>query len=162
MKIARSTMLVFLPLLAVTALRAGSESAEAERLVRQLGSDDYTQREAAAKNLLWMGQAARPALEKAQQSADAEVRRWAHEVIRRMPPLPSPVELVRKMGGNYILLDINSPQRSLIHVDLSNKPVTDADLIALRECEYLERLALPGTSITVAGLEHRAMIESCG
>jgi hypothetical protein len=152
MKYARSMMLVCLSLLAADALRAGPEPGVAEHLVQQLGSEDFAQREAAAKALMKLGPAARPALEKAKQSDDAEVRKRARDILGRMP-LADPAELVRRLGGKFSV-DKHDPKRRLIDVDLYNTPATDDDLAGLRGCEKLRILNLEGTRVTVAGLRH--------
>jgi hypothetical protein len=142
MKLARSMMLVCLSLFAVATLRAGPETAEAERLVRQLGSDDFKAREAAAKALLKLGPPARPALEKAQEGDDPEVRRRAGDLLRRLPPA-DPADLVRRLGGKFSV-DKHDPKRRLVDVDLYNTPATDDDLAGLRGCDRLRNLNLEG------------------
>src|SRR5262245_13738995 len=54
------------------------------RLLALLGSDDYEEREAAGRQLVQLGDAALPALDEAAQSTDAEVRRLARELARRI------------------------------------------------------------------------------
>jgi HEAT repeat protein len=62
---------------------AGPPSPEAiDRLVEQLGSDSYDARERATEALVAAGSAARPALERALASGDAEVRFRARLVLR--------------------------------------------------------------------------------
>jgi hypothetical protein len=53
------------------------------RLVRQLGSDDFDEREAASRGLEALGRAALPALHRAVRSPDLEVRRRARDLRRR-------------------------------------------------------------------------------
>jgi hypothetical protein len=150
MKSARRMMLVCLSLLAAAALRAGPETAEAERLVRQLGSDDFAEREAATKALLRLGQAAFPALRNARHSQDVEVRRRAEELWDR---LDIPYNLVRRLGG-WCELDETAPEKPLLRVRLSFTAVKDADLAGLRQCDRLISLELAGTRVSPAGLAH--------
>lgn len=151
MKHVSGMMLVCLPVFSAT-LWAAPEPDEAERLVRQLGSTDFAQREAAAKALLKLGPAALPALEKARQSDDAEVRKRAHDILARLPPA-HPADLVRRLGGRCFV-DSKNPKRPLLSADLSNTPARDDDLAYLSGCDKLEELRLEGTLVTVAGLKH--------
>src|SRR3954453_24249902 len=70
--------------LALPALTAGTEPptpAEIRRLVTQLGSDQFAEREAASRRLEAIGEPALPALRKATANQDPEVRRRAGQVI---------------------------------------------------------------------------------
>src|SRR5262245_34265288 len=60
------------------------ETADAERLVDQLGSSRFAEREAAFKALDALGAAALPALRNAAKSKDAEVRQRAGELLARL------------------------------------------------------------------------------
>jgi hypothetical protein len=65
---------------------------EIRRLIIQLGSEDFAQREAAAKRLQRIGKAALPHLKAAQGSPDAEVASRARLLVTRMEirPVPGP------------------------------------------------------------------------
>jgi hypothetical protein len=63
--------------LAAFAEAAALDSGSPDALVRQLGSKSFSERAAASKALEELGEAALPALQKAADSADAEVRRQA-------------------------------------------------------------------------------------
>src|SRR4051794_2831547 len=70
--------------LALPALTAGAETptpAEVRRLITQLGSDEFAEREAATRRLEAIGAPALPALHQAAASQDPEVRRRAGQVI---------------------------------------------------------------------------------
>src|SRR5262249_5517618 len=54
---------------------------EVERLIRQLGSEDFARREAASKRLQAIGEPALPALRKAMGSEDLEVRHRARGIV---------------------------------------------------------------------------------
>jgi hypothetical protein len=78
------TCLVFLssasraPAQGTTAPKAAAvPGPEIDKLIEQLGSDQFEAREEASRKLLALGEAALPALEKARRAADAEVRRRA-------------------------------------------------------------------------------------
>ena len=58
------------------------KAAEIERLIVQLGSDTFDEREAASKALVGIGEPALPALRRASSSEDAEVRRRARDVMK--------------------------------------------------------------------------------
>ncbi len=82
-------LLLFSSLLLVLVLPASSEQpvkvapAQVERLVRQLGSESFAQREAAGKALDAIGEPALDALRKAaSDSPDAEVRRSAKRLVK--------------------------------------------------------------------------------
>src|SRR5947209_4425555 len=69
---------------ALPALAAGTGTptpAEVRRLVTQLGSDEFAEREAASRRLEAIGAPALPALHQAAASQDPEVRRRAGQVI---------------------------------------------------------------------------------
>jgi len=63
------------------ALCLGAPVGEAEQLVARLGSPDWHEREAASHRLVQLGRKAGPALEKALQSPDPEVRHRARIVL---------------------------------------------------------------------------------
>src|SRR5262249_18074290 len=57
------------------------DDTEVERLIKQLGSDKFKEREAATKRLHEIGEPALDALHKAQTSADEEVRHRAEKIV---------------------------------------------------------------------------------
>src|SRR5690242_5501705 len=66
---------------AVSAAAGPEDGAAIERLVRQLGSDSFAEREAAGKRLAELGAAAEPHLRRALTSGDAEVARRARLLL---------------------------------------------------------------------------------
>jgi hypothetical protein len=73
---------VLLAMLAgLTAEAAGPDAGKIDRLICQLGSDNFREREAASKRLEEIGQPALGALRKAARSDDPEVRRRAAGVV---------------------------------------------------------------------------------
>src|SRR5205085_10660909 len=72
-------LMFVLPSLPVVA--ADPDDAEIARLIKQLGDDDFFNREAATKRLKEIGEPAFDALQKASTSDDLEVRRRAEPII---------------------------------------------------------------------------------
>src|SRR6187397_240314 len=70
-------LLVALPL----AFAAAPPQRSVERLIGQLGSDNFAEREAASKRLEAIGEPALDALDRAAESGDAEVRARARRVV---------------------------------------------------------------------------------
>src|SRR5262249_22622674 len=83
-------MKALLSLAAVAALalaaagKGDTDGPTIERLVRQLGSDEFAEREAASKRLAAVGEPALGALRKALGSDDAEVRRRSEALVRSL------------------------------------------------------------------------------
>src|SRR5947209_7543798 len=71
------------PVLFGAAPPSGSK-AEVERLIEQLGSDDFDEREAASKRLAEFGEPALDALHRALMSDDLEVRCRARRIVALM------------------------------------------------------------------------------
>uniref|UniRef100_A0A7C2NVM9 Leucine-rich repeat domain-containing protein n=1 Tax=Schlesneria paludicola TaxID=360056 RepID=A0A7C2NVM9_9PLAN len=71
------------------------------------------------------------------------------EAPRIPPELREPVAALRKLGAR---IEFGAGDR-LIGVDLTDRPVTDADLVHLRPLSELRSLNLSGTNITDAGLK---------
>jgi hypothetical protein len=61
---------------------------ETRRLVEQLGSERFDDREAATQQLSKLGKAALPSLKEAARSPDAEVRRRARQLVEQLEPTP--------------------------------------------------------------------------
>jgi hypothetical protein len=70
---------------------SAADRTELERWARQLGSEDFNEREEAGRKILTRGASARPYLEKAAQSDDAEVVRRARELLGELSNGPGPV-----------------------------------------------------------------------
>jgi hypothetical protein len=84
--LARCVAMLFLMLPFVPAVAVAHDHTEVERLIKQLGSDRFRQREAATKRLEEIGEPALDALYKAADSADAEVRRRAEYIVNKLYP----------------------------------------------------------------------------
>jgi len=88
-------------LLACTAFHGALLAGESvDALVRQLGDDSFVKREAAFRALVDAGDPALPALNKAAESADAEVR-WRAETAARMIRRRVSPRLARKIGDAF-------------------------------------------------------------
>jgi hypothetical protein len=100
--IASRCLAVILALAVITmAIRAdepGSEARDKEtrRLVDQLGSERFEDREEATQQLAKLGQAALPGLKQASKSPDTEVRRRALQLVQQIEPPPVPPRRLRQ------------------------------------------------------------------
>ena len=72
--------------------------AEVEALIKQLGADDFRDREAAVAKLRGVGERALPALKRALADADPEVASRADAVVRELERPPQPARLPRASG----------------------------------------------------------------
>jgi hypothetical protein len=106
------------------------ESSEADRLVKQLGSARFLEREAAFKALDALGPAALPALRRAAQSGDTEIRRRAGELIAKHERQAdsaaafAPTKVRLKADNSplaQVILDLS--RQAHIRMDLAREPV---------------------------------------
>jgi hypothetical protein len=140
-----------------------AEAGEVARMVRQLGSETFSEREAASRALDALGEPALPALREAVHSPDLEVRRRAAELLRdietradareRTAAIRALTEAVTKLGGRC-KPGVDALGRPAVSVDLSNTAVTDADLGRLRGWAVVRELDLSRTNLTDKGLRH--------
>jgi hypothetical protein len=164
-------------LLATLAARAAEPDAgKIDRLIRQLGSEKFREREAATKALQEIGGPALPALWKAfHTSDDPEVRLRADRLVEAICCRGQAT--VRALGGE-IQEDEDAAGKPFLSVNLSGTKAADADLAHLQwlgrvepqppragrgkvpEIVYrngadcLNALDLSGTRVTDAGLAH--------
>src|SRR5262245_5524581 len=82
----RCVALLLLMLPFVRAVAVADGDTEVERLIKQLGSDEFGERETATKRLQEIGDPALGALDKAATRADAEVRRRAEYILDKLHP----------------------------------------------------------------------------
>lgn len=116
--------------LALAGAKDAENKVDAERiakLVQQLGSDDFGEREAAVKTLNEIGEPALEALKKAVESPDAEVQRRAKDLVSKIEK--------RAETGKVL-----TPTR--LRLEVKDKPVVEA---------VAELAKLSGYSITIAG-----------
>ncbi len=126
---------------------------EIARHIRQLGSNDYGERDTASKALAVIGEPALPGLRDATNSADAEVKRRAtalvseingHTADRVRAPF---IALVAKVGGR-VTFGWDADDRMTVCVDLAGTAVTDADVKGLGKWSEMRELDLSGTNVT--------------
>jgi HEAT repeat protein len=67
----------------------GASQKVVERLIDQLGSERFEDREQATHQLSKLGRAALPSLKEATKSPDAEVRRRAQRLVEQLEPPPA-------------------------------------------------------------------------
>ena len=72
--------------------------ARIDKLVKDLGADEWAARENASKELLAIGKPALPALKEAAKSKDAEVASRAKDLIEKVEGSGSPLEGLRALG----------------------------------------------------------------
>jgi hypothetical protein len=131
---------------------AEPDPARIERLVRQLGSDQFRERQAAMQALDAAGEAALPALRKAENDSDPEVRRRAgriREVILARLRAQA-VAHVERLGGS--VAKVPDEPGSGVSVTLTGNDVRESDVARLRWLDDLEGLDLSGTGVTDAVL----------
>ncbi|MBL8798401.1 MAG: hypothetical protein JNM56_31185, partial [Planctomycetia bacterium] len=104
-------------------LLAVAAEADLDRLVRQLGSDSFSDREAAMKALDDIGLPALPALKKAAQSLDAETRRRAEELVARIEKRQESARLLAPTKVSLQLQDVPLPEAVAELAKLSGQPV---------------------------------------
>jgi hypothetical protein len=90
-----------------------------QRLIDQLGSKRFREREQAGKTLEKLGVATLPALRRAAKHyPDAEVRRRAATLVKRLTPDPEPELLKRKLGyaPKVRIIEIQGERTVTMHV----------------------------------------------
>jgi hypothetical protein len=100
------------------AIAAANEPKDIERLIRQLGSDQFAEREAATQALDKVGAPALPALRSAIAGGDAEVRRRAERLMQNIEQRLETEELLQP---TKIRLDYKDVPLSEVVADLSKR-----------------------------------------
>jgi uncharacterized protein YjbI with pentapeptide repeats len=132
---------------------AAPDSERIQRLIEQLGSGSFTERESAMQSLLEIGKPALPALFKAACGDDLEIRRRAKALI---PKIDTEVTALQARGA-ILHRDNSLPDKPVLGANLSQAAFTDADLVNLRGFHKMYSLIVCGPRITDAGianLEH--------
>src|SRR5438067_10011569 len=111
---------------------SSSDAARIDLLIRQLGSDEQTERDAASSALLAMGRPVLKALRKASTSNDAEVRSRSNALIETIDPDGTAVRRLAHM----IELDEDRRDEPVAYVQLYGD-LQEEDLAHL---EHLDRL----------------------
>jgi hypothetical protein len=133
---------------------AGPKDQEIERLVQQLASETFEDREAAARQLEEIGEPAWLTLKKATRDLDAEVRRRAAVLLEDITGHlhARGLVIVKASGGKVRIDEKYSPPD--ISIDLSGTKIKDADLVQVKWIRGLTELNLSETQVTDAGLAH--------
>jgi hypothetical protein len=108
--------------------KAAPSKARIEKLIGELGAEDFQARQAATTQLRQIGEAALPYLEKAEKSTDAEVRRRAGELVRT---LRSAADL-RKQELARGLLGKDFRPTFTLQLNAEKRAGTDVHLLGMR------------------------------
>lgn len=131
-------------------LLANQDAEKIEQLVEKLGSDSFHEREAAMESIQRIGRAALPALRKAQNSTDAEIRKRAKTLVEQIDVTLQSL-LNRKAYVDYYENQEPSP-KSVCKFGMPSKAFSDYDLIIVRDFVNMRLLDLSSARITNAGL----------
>ena len=86
----------------LAALATGQQEDPAAAWVKQLGAEAYVDREKATDELRKLGKAAEPALKKALESQDAEVRRRAQSLLEELAAKEKPQPPEQRRGPRFV------------------------------------------------------------
>ena len=134
-----------------------ADGATIERLIRQLGSDRFDKREEASKALLALGDAGLPALRKAQDDPDPEIRRRVDQLLRVQKQRRAAMRAKAWIRFKKLSCSIGSSTRTsdgIIGGIGLTEYVRDEDLVWLQWIDELEAVQFSGARITDAGLVH--------
>jgi hypothetical protein len=144
----------------VPAVRSG-EKPDVAKLIRQLGSDEFDEREKAQRSLEALGEDDLPALRTAaKKTSDAEVRRRLEDVIAAIEVrfTKDPYVFIQKVGGRVLTVDGARPVKAgeagtmALSVILTDTKFGDADLQRLKGLGKVTCVTLTGTKVTDRGL----------
>jgi hypothetical protein len=136
----------------ITADQAAAASPDPiDRLIQQLGSDDFETREAASKELKGIGEPAVPPLHKATESHDSEIRRRAQELVEAIErPLAAKARAAFDALGAIIRPDQDYPD--LLRIEFDNGKASDTELCQLKYLGDVGYLTISGPDVTDGGL----------
>jgi len=130
---------------------ASSNESEQDRLLRQLGSEQFPEREAASKALHALGRSALKTLRKGTASSDPEIRKRSESLIEDVDP---DLVALRRLGLN-ISVNQELPDEPITSVfQEATVIVTDDNLVHLKNFASLTSLSLSGPKISDKGLVH--------
>jgi internalin A len=148
------TLVLAFVLLAASGQRiaGGAAQAEIDRLIAQLGSADFEERQAATRALELLGA---PALETLRHTArtakDLETRRRAEALAKKIAVVVDAVAAIKQRGGT-VMSDEQRPGKPVVGVTLVGLSVCDADMKHVAVFTSLQTLALRKVNITADGL----------
>jgi hypothetical protein len=137
------------------------EKPDLAKLIRQLGRDEFDEREKAQHSLEALGEDDLPTLRAAaKKTTDAEVRRRLEAVIAsiELRSTKDPYVFIEKVGGRVVTVEDNKPVKAgeagskELAVGLSDTKFGDADLHRLKELGKVAYLTLAGTKVTDRGI----------
>jgi uncharacterized protein YjbI with pentapeptide repeats len=133
-----------------------ADVAKIERLIRQLGSDRFKEREAASKALDALGKPALPLLRKVQNNSDPEVRRRVADLLRSLKRKHAAArakawDAVKKLRG-HIDSDTGTPDGQIGGIMICDEKLHDEDLSMLPLLDDAGSLQLGGPQITDTAL----------
>lgn len=149
---------------------------EISKLINQLGSDEFAEREEAARRLTEAGAFAFDALDTAKESDDTEVRLRAELVEQAI--VNHAVKELEKFGAQILPGQRHAPLRlgykyfgdeqlkhvaclrTLMTLELTKSRVTDQGLLCLRHLPNLSEILLRDTRVSDAGLVHLSSLQS--
>jgi hypothetical protein len=129
---------------------ADHDASDIAKLVKQLGSDSFQERESAMAALRRIGRPALPTLRAAQSSSDGEIRRRARTLVRELDVGIQPL-LDRRATIDYYGGQKPSPL-SVESVSMVGSAFGDDDVKNVREFTKMRTLDLCCSRITNAGL----------
>jgi hypothetical protein len=148
----RLTPVVLLVLTAVTTGQGlPSQDPPIQRLIQQMASDDYAERDAATKALAKLGEPALEALREAAKSKDAETRRRATTVIEAITErlYQDALDLLKARGGEITVPRYPGDDKRV--VILSDKVLRDSDLAKLAWLKDVKKLILSHAEVSAQG-----------
>lgn len=121
-------------------------------LVRQLGSESYDEREKAHEALVAMGEAARPALEKAAGSGDLEVRVRAEAILARFGRNTEVEQLTRQLAATPDSPDLYVRRAAaLLALSRTAEARADAESALRLQPDYARAFVIRGAAVSALG-----------
>ena len=134
--------------------RPAAIQASIDQLLKQLGADDWQDRQKAQDELVKLGEDVVPDLRKLlKTTADEEVRTRVESALREIWTKDKTVARIQEIGGK-VVIDDKAPAKPVVAVDLRFTQSVDADLEHFKGLTGLQSLDLDQTRITDGGLEH--------
>jgi hypothetical protein len=154
-------ILAFALLILLAPAARSADKPDLDKLIRQLGSEEFDERERAQKSLETLGEDDLPTLRAAaKKSTDAEVQRRLADVIAILEVrfTKDSYAFIEKVGGRVVSAHDAKPVKARLvdteelSVILIDAKVGDADLRRLKELGKVTCVTLAGTQVTDRGL----------